>query len=78
MLQAGRSQARVPMRWIFPIDLILPTAPRRLTTLWASMACYRGSFTIRVQDYFSTTVENEYVHINSYNYYIITNLEQIS
>jgi hypothetical protein len=28
MLQAGRSQVRVPMRWIFSIDLIL------LVALW--------------------------------------------
>jgi hypothetical protein len=28
MLQAGRSQVRVPMRWIFSIYLILPASNR--------------------------------------------------
>jgi hypothetical protein len=28
MLQAGRSRVRVPLRWIFSIELILPSALR--------------------------------------------------
>jgi hypothetical protein len=54
MLQAGRSRVLFPMSLDFSIDLIFSVIcdpivykmwePGRLTTLWASTACYRDSF----------------------------------
>jgi hypothetical protein len=44
--------------------------PRRLTALWASMACYRDSFI-----FLSFTANTPYIHLRGYIIYTDLNIE---